>query len=196
MFRGRAFVAAAALIAATDPVSAHTVIAGVSGFSGGALHPLLVPAHALALLALGLFAAQHPAPRRAAVIATFVSAQIVAMGLVALAFAFDRAGNAVLALAAASGLVVASGGIVPLPAAGLLAACLALAIQFDSVPALISRTDTLVALSGTAVGASAAMVVVACAAGMLRHGWQRIGMRIAGSWVAAATLLVLVLRLK
>src|SRR5262245_62430879 len=51
-----------AFLAATSPASAHAVIPGVGGFAGGLVHPLLVPAHLIALLVLGLFIG-HQAPR-------------------------------------------------------------------------------------------------------------------------------------
>jgi hydrogenase/urease accessory protein HupE len=55
----------AALLLATDPAHAHDVVAGVGGFYGGLLHPLLVPAHVLALTSLGLLIGQQTPRQRA-----------------------------------------------------------------------------------------------------------------------------------
>jgi len=45
---------------------AHAPFIGVDGFYGGLLHPLLVPAHAMALLALGLLIAGAAGSRKEA----------------------------------------------------------------------------------------------------------------------------------
>ena len=42
-----------------DAARAHAPVPGLEGFPGGLLHPLLVPAHLLALLGLGLFIGQQ-----------------------------------------------------------------------------------------------------------------------------------------
>ncbi len=62
----RAALAAVILCLATAAAQAHTVIPGIGGFPGGLLHPLLVPAHALTLIALGLLAGSFARPAQAA----------------------------------------------------------------------------------------------------------------------------------
>ena len=50
------------VLALPGTASAHSGFAGATGFTGGLLHPLLVPAHILVVAALGLLIGQQ-APR-------------------------------------------------------------------------------------------------------------------------------------
>ena len=50
-------------------------------------------------------------------------------------------------------------------------------------------------LVGTAFGAVLLLLALLQGTARLRHHWQRIGARIAGSWIAAIAILVLALRL-
>jgi urease accessory protein len=50
-----------------------------------------------------------------------------------------------------------------------------------------------VTLAGTALGACLALAIIAACASRLRRSWQRVGMRIVGSWIAASAILVLAL---
>ena len=61
----RTGVAAGLVFALTaQPAMAHPPPLGIGGFAGGLLHPLFVPAHLLAVLALGMLIGQQPAGRR------------------------------------------------------------------------------------------------------------------------------------
>ena len=57
-----------AFLISAAPAQAHVPIEGVGGFYGGLLHPILVPAHALALLALGIFIGRRKHGRGIAVL--------------------------------------------------------------------------------------------------------------------------------
>ena len=195
-FRYHALAGAAALLLLlSGSASAHVVIPGVGGFAGGVLHPILVLSHALALLALGLLAGFQPAYVRLLLIALFLAGMIAAFGLVSLAYASDRAELAVLALAAITGLVLAARPQAPLAVAGTLAALTGGTILFDSVPPLPSVGETVLALSGTALAATLVVALAAWASAALPAFWPRLGVRIAGSWIAASAILVLALRL-
>jgi hypothetical protein len=65
----------------------------------------------------------------------------------------------------------------------------------DSVPAVLSRIETMLALSGTGLTALAFFVLVTMLSAAARPGWPRTGIRITGSWCAASALLVLVAQL-
>lgn len=186
---------AAILFWSAGAAHAHVVIPGIGGFEGGLLHPILVLSHALALIALGLLAGMRPLRKRLLVIATFAVAMLSAFGLVSMAYATDRAELAVLALAAITGLVLAAWPMAPLAVAALISALTGGAILFDSVPAVPSVRETVAALCGTALAATAMLAVTAFASAALPAFWPRIGVRIAGSWIAASAILVLALRL-
>jgi urease accessory protein len=184
-----------ALLIAMNPAYAHDVVGGVGGFYGGLLHPALVPAHALALVALGLLIGQQTPRRRAGLLAAFAAALVLGIGLIVAAFAAFYADYVVLGSAAVAGLAVAIARPLPLVVACPLMAVAGVTLALDSVPQEISMLATFLALTGTAIGAFLATLVLADLTAHLRRDWQRIGVRIAGSWIAASAILVLALRL-
>jgi urease accessory protein len=182
----------AALVLATAPAQAHEVF-GIGGVPGGLLHPLLVPSHALTLVALSLLVGQQ-APRRAVLVALFAVGMIAGLMVIVSAFALDRTNDTVLAVAAVTGLAVALAR--PLwPATAVLAATAGIAIELDSVPQEISMLATFLALMATIISAVLAVLVVSALAASARRQWQRVGLRVAGSWIAAIAILTLALRL-
>jgi urease accessory protein len=191
----RAAFAAALLLLATAPAQAHIVIPGISGFPGGLLHPLLVPAHVLTLIALGLLAGVYGARTRMLLLAVFAFAAAAAFGLIAMAYSATQAETLVLCLGAAIGLLLAANLVPPAPAAALLTAAIADAVMFDSVPPVLTVSETTLALTGTAVAALALVAATAFVSGALPQRVRQIGIRIAGSWIAASAIMVLALRL-
>jgi urease accessory protein len=187
--------ALAALLAVATPAHAHDAVRGIGGFQGGLLHPFLVPAHALALVSLGLMMSRAAPRHRAGLLAVFAGSLVVGVILIVAAFAVFYAAYAVLGVAAVAGLLVAVGRPLPALASGPLTAISGLAIELDSVPQEISMLATFLALVGTLIGAVLIVAVVAELAARLRRDWQRIGVRVVGSWIAAVAILVLALRL-
>jgi urease accessory protein len=190
-----ALLAALALVLIAGPARAHTIIEGFPGWQGGLLHPFIVPAHALTLMGLALLTGQQRAAERWTLIAVFLAGFGAAIVLVTQAVSADNAELHVLGAGAACGLLVALGRALPLISTAALAAAGSIALALDSVPALNSVSETLAALFATALSASGALALVAWVSSDPRHDWQRIGTRIAGSWIAASTILVLALRL-
>jgi urease accessory protein len=170
-----------------------TVTALLNGLQSGALNPLQLPAHLIALVGLALMIGQQT--QRRATLAAFALG--LATGLVALAAAVGEtpAETIILSGAAVAALAAASGWPVP----GILGAPLALiigaAFGLDSPPRAASIQAAHAALAGTALAAVAMVGVVAAITARLRQGWLRIGVRVLGSWVAASVILVLTLRL-
>src|SRR5262245_32495389 len=98
----------------------------MSGLLGGMLHPLTIPAHVLALLAIGLLIGQHG--QRLIPLAAFVAGLAVGLGALASAFATTAAANVLLVATTVSALLVAlayrvarlaSGALVPTVCAGV-----------------------------------------------------------------------------
>lgn len=191
----RAALAAATVLFATAAAWAHTVIPGISGFPGGMLHPLLVPAHALALIALGLMTGSFAARTQIVLLAAFAAAAAGAFVLIAMAYSAMRADIIVLYLGAAIGLLLAAKVTLPATAAATLAAAVAGALTFDSVPPVLSVAETATSLTGTALSALAIVVATALLSRALPRRIGPIAIRIAGSWIAASAILVLALRL-
>jgi urease accessory protein len=177
------------------PAQAHDAVAGVGGFYGGLLHPLLVPAHLLALVAIGLLLGQETSRRRAGLLALFAASLAAGIVVIVLAFAVNDTDYALLAVAAAAGVAVAVARPVPVLVTGPLVAIAGAAIELDSVPQEISMLATFLALVGTAVAAFVVTTLLADLTARINHGWLRIGVRIVGSWVAAVAILALTLRL-
>lgn len=190
----RAALAAALLFFATAAARAHIVIPGVSGFTGGLLHPLLVPSHALALIALGLLVGTFAGRVQIMLFAVFAAAALAASGLITLAYSATQAETLILCLGAAIGLLLAANLAPPPPVAAIVAAALSIAVTFDSVPALLSISETALALAGTTLSAIALVAATARISRALPLAVRQIGVRIAGSWIAASAIMALALR--
>jgi urease accessory protein len=164
----------------------------MSALVGGLLHPLAVPAHILALLAIGLLIGQqrtHLVP-----LVAFLAGLAAGLGALALAIATTSAVKVLLAAAAVSGLLVALARLLPALVSAPLAAVAGVALGLDSPPNAIAIATAVAMLIGTGIGAGLAVAIVAAATGCLTRAWQQIGMRILGSWIAASAILVLALR--
>jgi urease accessory protein len=177
-----------------EPALAHAPISGLSGFSGGLLHPALVPAHGLGLFGLGLLIGGREARERLMLLIVFVAALTVAVGAIVAAFAFEDAGTVVLAAASVAGILVAVAWPVPRFVITGLAVLMAAALMLDSVPETISMRETLVELAGTAIGGGLILAIVFTLAAAAKRPWQRIGVRILASWTAAAAIFGLALQ--
>jgi len=76
-----------------------------------------------------------------------------------------------------------------------LALMTGLALALDSPPGGISVREANVILIGTFCGATILLLGVVELTIMLCREWQRIGVRILGSWIAASAIMGLTLRL-
>jgi hypothetical protein len=161
----------------------------LQAFGEGFLNPLLVPAHALALAALGLFAGQQN--RRAVLLLVFAAALVAGLVAIALAVGQTAARMVLLADAALLGILVAAAWAPLRPIGWLMAAIAGAALGLDSPPQAITIAEGNATLAGTALGACAMLFAVAGAASYAERGWQRLGVRILGSWIAASAILVL-----
>jgi urease accessory protein len=189
----------ALMVGAAAPAWAHSPIEGMNSFYGGVLHPMLVPAHLVVLLALGLLlGGQAERPAR---IGAAVWLASVLCGLFLLTWlggqALTQALMPVLLMAAAVlGLLVAAAWRVPTALLAALALAVGLGLALDSDPELGNASERSLALAGTALGA-----VLVLAAGLLlaevgaQRGWQRIAVRVLGSWIAASAIMVSALSL-
>ena len=158
---------------------------------GGGLAALLEPTHLIALIVVALLLGQ--AGWRASRDALLAFAFALALGL-ALAAA-GRGGHAdapLLVLAAAGGLLVSIGRPWPLPLLGAIAAAAGGGIGLGA--AAEAGTPQLLALAGSFVAACLGVAAGAWLAALAQQRpWGRILVRVAGSWMAAAALLVLAL---
>jgi urease accessory protein len=173
-----------------QPAFAHAAFAGGGGFYGGLLHPLFVPAHILALTAIGMMIGQH-SPWHWLPPTVFVCSLLIGFAAIVCAFAPNHVNEVLLTAAAVGGALVALGRPLPQFAICLEAAVTGGALALDSPPEVTSLRQALVMLVGTFCGATVLLLAVAECTSMLRREWQRIGVRIVGSWIAASTALAL-----
>jgi len=159
----------------------------------GLLNPMTTPAHGLTLLALALLMARQP--QRFVVLLIFALALAAGFLAIVLAVETTPARTVLLADAAALGVMVAASWA-PKLLAWLLTAIAGAALALDSPPQAVRIAEAYATLAGTAVGACAILVVVAAIAGHANADWQRLGLRILGSWIAASAILVLAVQLR
>jgi hydrogenase/urease accessory protein HupE len=176
-------------------VLAHSPIEGVNNFYNGVLHPLFVPAHLLLLLALGIFFAQQGVERYRAALRLFLVASLV--GLAAAWFVSDVSvefyllcGSAILGM-----LIAANKSIdnyIVLFGVSFAGFCLGI----DSAQEALSGVDRMVSLLGSGVGVLLLLgLSLLLVDNLKKKDWQKIGLRVVGSWIAASAFLVLALSL-
>lgn len=182
--------------------SAHTVTPGTTGFTDGLQHPFLLPAHVMVLLGVGLLLGAQEMTRWRMPLYAGLGGLLagLAVGPFVVSPELDAALVVVL-LASAAVLGGLNALARPLPASLLsLFAILPLAaIGLDSAPEG-SLQQIVAALSATALAVVFAllnlMMLANHAATNARQSWQAIGLRVVGSWIAAAAILVLALQLR
>ncbi|MEA2963733.1 MAG: hypothetical protein QOI46_3831, partial [Alphaproteobacteria bacterium] len=132
----------------------------MSGFVAGLLHPMALPAHALALLALGLLIGRQTARTRRVSLAAFVAG--AAVGLTAIAFGVGQtpAVDVLLATAFVSGASAAIARPLPTLACAMLAVIAGVALALDSPPEAVSIAVATATLVGTGLGASLALAII------------------------------------
>lgn len=180
------------------PAHAHSLGPGAGDFFNGLAHPFLDPLQLLPLVALGIGCAQRglgqaqPVLLGLPVVLLATAAVIALTGIVLPATVL--AGTAAVVL----GLVVASGLVLPNALFFALAAFLAVALaslaslELGSQPGL----NPVVYCGGTALGAFLLLsysVYVADRLLVAKAGWLTIALRVVGSWIAAAALMLLML---
>ncbi len=176
-----------AFLAWADPAFAHLPIEGIGGFYGGLLHPILVPSHALSVLALGLFIGRQSERR----VASLIFAAALVTGLIAIALAVEMpAGNIMLANTALLGLLVAAAFAPLKPLGWLFAAIAGATLALDSPPQAVSVAEANVMLIGTALGACVAVAAVAEITSYLTNAWQQLAVRVLASWIAASAIML------
>ena len=176
------------------PVQAHSTLQGVGDFYGGLLHPLVVPAEALTIVAAGLLLGQS-GTRRAQVGCLMVPVGIIAglAGAQLLAGEWQMT-TYLLALTLIMAAIVVAAVRIPLIAVAVLVLAAAVGIGIDAEPEASSMRGALIAAAGTAVGGTLAVFMIAALTVRPFTFWQTVAIRVAGSWLAAIAMLYLAWR--
>jgi urease accessory protein len=187
---------AGAAVAAAWPLAAaaHGDLERFGPFWAGALHPFLVPGHLLALLALGLWIGQRGlGVARHALVALLAGLTAGSAATLFSGWQHDTERALLLAGALAALAVVWSRPLT----VGLLAALAGLvgaALAFGALPEPSApRWARWTQAAGGVAGAFLAVAVLAALVDRARAPRARVGLRVLGSWLAAAALLVLAL---
>jgi len=178
-----------------EEACAHPAFAGATGFYGGLLHPLFVPTHAIAVLSLGLLIGPQMPHGRWPVALAYAAGLGIGFAAMILAFAPRFSAEALLAITAIVGALVALARVLPWPVTCVLALAVGIALALDSSPGGISVREANVIIVGTFCGAVILLWVILVVVASFRREWQKLGMRILGSWIAASAVLALVWQL-
>jgi urease accessory protein len=166
----------------------------MTAFLGGAMQ-FFIPSHLLAVVALGLLAGQEAQRLSLAALVAFAIGLLAGSIAVASAVRENPASLGLLVLATtAAGLVVLA---YPVSRwlVGVMAFATGSALALNAPPHEITIANAIASQASFAVVAMAIVALVMTIAVFARRPWQRIGLRIAGSWIAASAILVLALRL-
>jgi hypothetical protein len=168
----------------------HNPVEGIGSFYGGALHPLVVPEQILLLLSYSACLGQQgiSSLRRA-----------VPVGLIALLFgvflqptlAWAPPQTPLLALAALLGLAVAVQLRLPRIFVTILAALVGLGVGLGTDALEIPAGEELLFQAGAVLGAGFCLLCFSVWFESAKQPWQRIVVRVLGSWAAATSLIVL-----
>jgi urease accessory protein len=191
-----------ALIAWPATAQAHTQVEGVPDILNGLLHPLGTPPHLLILVGLGLLAGQRQPPNLKKPLLVFVPLSAVALLLTITGATTSSIDPKVLAcltscVALCAGTLVALEA--PPPPLGYMAlfAAAALILGFDSGVETGSIATKLQRLLGTWLSLSLVTFNLAYyVSHWTKQKWQKIGIRVGGSWLIAISFLVLAFSLR
>jgi hydrogenase/urease accessory protein HupE len=186
-----AFVGVCLGLTAAQPALAHVAIEGADDFTNGLLHPFLVLSHMLVILGLGLLLGQQDFAKVRPAMAAFVAALLGGFAAAAIVpGATVPVAGVLLAMAVALGLLVALARGLPPILSAFLAMIAGAAIGFDSFPEDGTLWPTLASITGTGLSVCILLVNVLAGVGYLTRDWQRVGVRIVGSWIGACALMV------
>jgi urease accessory protein len=188
---GRRATAALAAVLFALPVlaSAHTPIEGVGDFYGGMLHPLVVPTHLLLLIGLGLLIGQNGIRHAESALPSFGLGLMLGLSSAGLGYNDPMPAPLLLAAAVVPGLLLAASWSLPVASLAVGATAVGLLVGMDSAPETVPVRDRAMALAGVALTALLLVLYLLGATAWLTRPWQRIGLRIVGSWIAAISIL-------
>jgi urease accessory protein len=170
---------------------AHSVSKRFGDFYGGMLHPLTALEHLLPILGLSLLAGQQ-GPRRARWVLLLFPLGLLAGALsgvhgepVSLVVWFNRLSFI------AVGILVATAARLPLPVLGATALLLGLSHGVENTTDVPSSIAVYLFVPGVVVSGVTLVAIFAAVAVSLEVPWQRIAIRVLGSWIAAIGILVI-----
>lgn len=189
------FAAAALTATAAHP---HGASPNGGGFYAGALHPILALEHLLLLLAMGLLLGRESDGLARPPVVALAMALAAGLALGRAGLAWPTAPLGILAGAVLAGLGVAAGARPGDPAMALLAAVAGLATGLDAGLPPIAAVDvaTWAPYAGLFVGTFLIVLNAMALASAASQPSYRIAVRVAGSWITAAAVMMLALHVQ
>ena len=186
----RGTIAALSALAAS-PVHAHLVETGFGAFYDGLAHVAVTPADLLVVVAIALFAGLRG--RGAARLAMFaMPIAWLAGGLVGARWLEPAAWPLWTTLTfAVAGALVASNATLRDAGVALLAVVAGLLHGLVNGVTIAPGGSAALALTGASTAVFCAIAILSAEVAALPAGWPRIAVRVAGSWIAAAGVLML-----
>lgn len=172
---------------------------GMNAFSSGLLHPWMTPTHVIILLALGLWLGQEVPLRLGLPCKVFAPTAAVALAVSATKWTIAVPPFILVAIALVIAAMVALDARLPAPVRVALLAAAAIGIGLDSGPETTTPIATFSTLAGTWVSLGLGLVNIAyyvSLAAASQMQWLRIGIRVAGSWIFAISLLMVAFALR
>ena len=187
-------LASLVVIITTGAAEAHGSFSGPPGLFAGLSHPFTVPAHLLAMIALALLCGQQKQPCLKTLFPWY-SAALVAGLLVSLG-GLEIASITIILyiLAGTSGLLVALKQPLSIKILIALTIPAVFLIGLDSALTGKNWPVTFSTLGGTAITVALFYLYLATITGIIyreKPQWMRIAVRIAGSWIAAISALLI-----
>ena len=167
----------------------------MQGFADGLLHPVTLPLHMLALVGLSLLIGRQARGARWSAVAAFAAG--LGGGLLGIAGGAGDTGasNVVLSCAFVCGILATLDYRWHFSVTALLAAVTGAGIGLASPPDVVSLARANAMLIGVFCAATIIVAGMSAAVAHLARPWQIIGVRVAGSWIAASAALVLAVRI-
>jgi len=185
------------LFAVPATAHAHTQVEGVGDVLNGLLHPLGTPAHLLILLGLGLLAGQQSPPNLKTPMLAFLPLAAGALLLTATGIITSVYQPILIGMALCVGTLVALEAPLPRLACMALFGAAALALGLDSGVETRSTVTVLKRLFGTWVSLGLVVFNLAYYVSLwAKQKWQKVGIRVCGSWLIAISFLVLAFALR
>jgi urease accessory protein len=166
----------------------------MTGAFVGGLAGFFLPTHLLAVAALGLMIGLGGR-------LSIAHAALFAVGFVAGCFVIATAIRETPAPVLLLGCAALCGGLVlaawrpPLVLTAMLTVGVGVLIALNSPPQALTIRAAMIEQFGSAVAALLTLAVIILIVTKATQPWQRIGVRVIGSWIAASAILVLALRL-
>lgn len=169
---------------------AHSPVAGMNHFYSGMVHPVLVPAHVIALAVSGLWIGLGPGDDKTHITLLGAAAVGLILGIFVTLPAMEQF---VLTLATVMAIAVALHWLGPSAVRLGVVACLGVLLGLDSKPDGLSGSQLWISLGGTwlTIALIVAAMILLCQVAV--RSWQRIALRVIASWLAASALVVVAL---